>query len=58
MPGAVGNIARMERGELRQELPLVSDLIKRVKSREALYVSVLMHDMAKGLPGAGWYGSP
>jgi [protein-PII] uridylyltransferase len=30
---------------------LVSDLIKRVKSREALYVSILMHDMAKGLPG-------
>ncbi|HMI96159.1 MAG TPA: [protein-PII] uridylyltransferase [Micropepsaceae bacterium] len=48
---AVGNVARMERGELRQELPLVSDLIKRVKSREALYVSILMHDMAKGLPG-------
>src|SRR5258705_4170712 len=48
---AVGNVARMERGELRQELPLVSDLIKRVKSREALYVSVLLHDMAKGLPG-------
>src|SRR5258707_293180 len=48
---AVGNVARMERGELRQELPLVSDLIKRVKSREALYVSILLHDMAKGLPG-------
>ncbi len=48
---AVGNISRMERGELRQELPLVSDLIKRVKSREVLYVATLLHDMAKGLPG-------
>ena len=48
---AVGNVSRMERGELRQELPLASDLIKRVKSREALYVSILLHDMAKGLPG-------
>ena len=48
---AIGNIARIERGEFRQELPLVSDLIKRVKSREALYVATLMHDMAKGLPG-------
>jgi [protein-PII] uridylyltransferase len=48
---AVGNISRMERGELRQELPLVSDLIKRVKSHEVLYVATLLHDMAKGLPG-------
>src|SRR5437868_4256198 len=48
---AVGNVARMERGELRQELPLVSDLIKRVQSREVLYVAGLLHDMAKGLPG-------
>jgi [protein-PII] uridylyltransferase len=48
---AVGNLARIERGELRTELPLVSDLIKRVKSREVLFVSILLHDMAKGLPG-------
>jgi len=48
---AIGNISRIERGEFRQELPLVSDLIKRVKSREVLYVATLLHDMAKGLPG-------
>ena len=48
---AVGNLARIERGDLRAELPLVSELIKRVKSREVLYVSILLHDMAKGLPG-------
>ena len=47
----IGNLARMERGELRDELPLVSDLIKRVQSREVLYVAGLLHDMAKGLPG-------
>jgi len=47
----IGNLARIERGELKQELPLVSDLIKRIKSREVLYVAGLMHDMAKGLPG-------
>jgi [protein-PII] uridylyltransferase len=47
----IGNLARIERGELQEELPLVSDLIKRVKSREVLYVAGLMHDMAKGLPG-------
>jgi [protein-PII] uridylyltransferase len=48
---AVGNVARLERGELKQDHPLVSDLIKRVKSREVLYVAILLHDMAKGLPG-------
>ena len=48
---AIGNISRIERGELRQELPLISDLVKRVKSREVLYVATLLHDMAKGLPG-------
>jgi [protein-PII] uridylyltransferase len=48
---AVGNIARIERGEFKNEHPLVSDLIKRVKSREVLYVAILLHDMAKGLPG-------
>ncbi len=48
---AVGNLARIERGDLRAELPLVSELIKRVKSREVLFVSILLHDMAKGLPG-------
>jgi [protein-PII] uridylyltransferase len=48
---AIGNVARLERGELKQDHPLVSDLIKRVKSREVLYVAALLHDMAKGLPG-------
>ena len=48
---AVGNIARIERGELRQDHPHSTDLIKRVKSREVLYVATLLHDMAKGLPG-------
>jgi [protein-PII] uridylyltransferase len=48
---AVGYVARLERGEFKRENPLVSDLIKRVKSREVLYVAILLHDMAKGLPG-------
>ena len=47
----IGNVARIERGELRQELPLISDLVKRVKSREVLFAAALLHDMAKGLPG-------
>ncbi len=48
---AIGNIAAIERGEHMDEHPLTSDVIKRIKSREALYCAVLLHDMAKGLPG-------
>ncbi|HEY2071321.1 MAG TPA: [protein-PII] uridylyltransferase [Rhizomicrobium sp.] len=48
---AVGNIAAIDRGELRQDHPLATDVIKRVQSREALYVAILLHDIAKGLPG-------
>ena len=48
---AVGTCARIERGELRKEHPLASELIKRVKSRDVLYMAMLLHDMAKGLPG-------
>jgi [protein-PII] uridylyltransferase len=48
---AVGNIAAIDRGERRAEHPLSTDIMKRVKSREALYVAILLHDIAKGLPG-------
>ncbi len=48
---AVGNIASIDRGELKTEHPLATEVIKRVKSREALYVAILLHDIAKGLPG-------
>jgi [protein-PII] uridylyltransferase len=48
---AVGNIAAIERGEFQEEHPLTSDVIKRIQAREALYCAVLLHDMAKGLPG-------
>jgi [protein-PII] uridylyltransferase len=48
---AVGTCARIERGELKKEHPLASELIKRVRSRDVLYITMLLHDMAKGLPG-------
>jgi [protein-PII] uridylyltransferase len=48
---AVGICAAIERGELKKKFPLASELIKRVKSREVLYMTMLLHDMAKGLPG-------
>ena len=48
---AVGNVAAIDRGEHRHEHPLSTDIVKRIKSREALYVAILLHDIAKGLPG-------
>ncbi|MBL6938665.1 MAG: [protein-PII] uridylyltransferase [Alphaproteobacteria bacterium] len=48
---AVGYVASIDRGEHRGEHPLSSDIIKRIKSRAALYVAMLLHDIAKGLPG-------
>jgi [protein-PII] uridylyltransferase len=48
---AIGYVASIDRGEHRSEHPLSTDIIKRVKSREALYVAMLLHDIAKGLPG-------
>ena len=48
---AVGNIAAIDRGEHKDEHPLATEVIKRITSREALYVAILLHDIAKGLPG-------
>ncbi len=48
---AVGIVAAIERGELKADLPLASEIIKRIKSRETLYCAILLHDVAKGLPG-------
>jgi [protein-PII] uridylyltransferase len=48
---AVGNVAAIERGELKDEHPLATEIIKRVQSRNVLYVAMLLHDIGKGLPG-------
>ncbi len=48
---AVGNVASIERGEHKDDNPLATDIVKRIQSRAVLYCAVLLHDMAKGLPG-------
>ncbi len=45
---AVGNLAAMERGERAEDHPLASDLVKKVVSRRALYLAMLLHDIGKG----------
>ena len=48
---AIGIISRIENGELADDHPLSTRIIKTVSSREVLYVAVLLHDIAKGRGG-------
>jgi [protein-PII] uridylyltransferase len=48
---AIGLLAKIERGELKDEHPLATGLMKRLASRRVLYVAVLLHDIAKGRGG-------
>jgi [protein-PII] uridylyltransferase len=48
---AIGILHKIEAGELKEELPLASEIIHTIDSRRALYVAVLLHDIAKGRGG-------
>lgn len=48
---AIGLLARIEDGTLRQEHPLASAIFGHIVSRRVLYVAVLLHDIAKGRGG-------
>src|SRR5688500_2058296 len=48
---AIGLLSQIERGELKQDHPLATELIPQIASRNALYVATLLHDIAKGRGG-------
>ena len=48
---AIGLMARIERGEMKQDHPLATAIIHKVVNRRALYVAILLHDIAKGRRG-------
>ncbi|MET0246175.1 MAG: [protein-PII] uridylyltransferase [Sphingomonas sp.] len=48
---AIGLLARIEKGELKEDHPLATGIIAQVVSRRVLYVAVLLHDIAKGRGG-------
>jgi [protein-PII] uridylyltransferase len=48
---AIGLLAAIERGELKDDHPLATAIIKQIASRRVLYVAVLLHDIAKGRGG-------
>ncbi|HTZ78017.1 MAG TPA: [protein-PII] uridylyltransferase [Stellaceae bacterium] len=48
---AIGILHDIEAGTLKDELPLATSLVGTIQSRRALYVAVLLHDIAKGRGG-------
>src|SRR5690242_6975677 len=48
---AIGILHKIEMGALKEELPLASEIIHTIDSRRALYMAVLLHDIAKGRGG-------
>jgi [protein-PII] uridylyltransferase len=48
---AVGNVANIEHGGMQDDHPIAHDVMKRIAKREVLYCAMLLHDIAKGLPG-------
>ena len=48
---AIGLLAKIEKGELKDDHPLASEIIPQLASRRVLYVATLLHDIAKGRGG-------
>lgn len=48
---AIGLLANIESGKLRDEHRLSSDIVQKIGNRRVLYVAVLLHDIAKGRGG-------
>ncbi|HSR54738.1 MAG TPA: [protein-PII] uridylyltransferase, partial [Alphaproteobacteria bacterium] len=48
---AIGILHRIEDGELADIMPVASEMIHKIESRRALFVALLLHDIAKGRGG-------
>jgi [protein-PII] uridylyltransferase len=48
---AIGLLHDIEVGTLKEDHPLSTDIVHKVQSRRALYLAVLLHDIAKGRGG-------
>ncbi|MBW4706254.1 [protein-PII] uridylyltransferase [Roseobacter sp. YSTF-M11] len=44
----IANLAQIERGELEEDLPVASSILKRGLDRKTLYTALLLHDIGKG----------
>lgn len=48
---AIGILSRIERGELKEQHPAAATALGEIRSRRALYLAVMLHDIAKGRGG-------
>ncbi|HSI00901.1 MAG TPA: [protein-PII] uridylyltransferase, partial [Reyranella sp.] len=48
---AIGVVARIENGTLKEDHPLSAEVVHKILSRPVLYLAVLLHDIAKGRGG-------
>jgi [protein-PII] uridylyltransferase len=48
---AIGLLSQIEIGDLEEDHPIASEIIHKIGSRRALYMAVLLHDIAKGRGG-------
>ena len=48
---AIGILAKIENGTLKEDHPVSTDIIHKILSRPVLYLAVLLHDIAKGRGG-------
>ncbi len=48
---AIGVLARIENGEFADDHPLAAEILPKLQMRRALYLAVLLHDIAKGRGG-------
>ena len=44
----ISTLAQIERGELKEDLPVASSILEQGVNRRALYVALLLHDIGKG----------
>ncbi len=48
---AIGILAAIEKGTLKHDHPVASEVVHEVQSRRVLYLALLLHDIAKGRGG-------
>ncbi|MBC6407519.1 MAG: [protein-PII] uridylyltransferase [Rhodobacteraceae bacterium] len=46
----IAELAKLEKGQLVDDLPVSTDILKEGVNRKVLYVALLLHDIAKGRP--------
>jgi [protein-PII] uridylyltransferase len=48
---AIGILSQIEKGGLVEQLPLATEIVCNIQNRRALYLALLMHDVAKACEG-------